>query len=190
MVILILVVILVKWRGSSGNRRPEERRKPASHQSTQFHAVSLKLARNACDAARAMEGRRFLSNAAPRIPLPDCDAAECNCRFVHHKDRRSGEDRRDPSVAAPNPDATSRNDERVANAGTIRRKTCSDKKKAAEMRRGLYSSRSGVSSGRRQSFPRTLQAAARRLRAPRRVRQSPPPAGPSLQTVPSARPAT
>jgi len=49
---------------------------------------------SSCQAAKDLEDRRFLSGAAPRIPLPDCDAAECKCKFVHHKDRRSGEDRR------------------------------------------------------------------------------------------------
>jgi hypothetical protein len=30
------------------------------------------------------------------LPLPDCDALECRCRFIHHKDRRAGRDRRSP----------------------------------------------------------------------------------------------
>ena len=41
-----------------------------------------------------MIGRRFLSSAATKLPLPGCDVLECNCRFVHHKDRRLGHDRR------------------------------------------------------------------------------------------------
>ncbi len=61
-----------------------------------FHAVSLKYSSNACDAAKAMTGRRFLASAAPRLPLPDCDALECRCGFAHHSDRRSGTDRRNP----------------------------------------------------------------------------------------------
>jgi hypothetical protein len=43
-----------------------------------------------------MSGKRFLSGAAPRIPLPECDVLECKCRFVHHEDRREGDDRRNP----------------------------------------------------------------------------------------------
>ena len=61
-----------------------------------YHAVSLKYSSNACDAAKAMTGRRFLSSAAPRLPLPECDALECRCRFAHHSDRRTGRDRRSP----------------------------------------------------------------------------------------------
>ena len=67
-----------------------------------YHAVSLKYSSSACDAAKAMTGRRFLSSAAPRLPLPECDALECRCQFVHHADRRSGKDRRSPfSPAGP-----------------------------------------------------------------------------------------
>ena len=61
-----------------------------------YHAVSLKYSATACDAAKAMTGRRFLASAAPRLPLPDCDALECRCAFAHHDDRRSGKDRRNP----------------------------------------------------------------------------------------------
>ena len=58
----------------------------------------MQFASNACDAAKNMKGRRFLSSAAPRIPLPDCDVGECQCKFVHHKDRRARHDRRSPFV--------------------------------------------------------------------------------------------
>jgi hypothetical protein len=37
-----------------------------------------------------MSGKRFLSGAAPKIPLPGCDVLDCKCRFIHHKDRREG----------------------------------------------------------------------------------------------------
>ena len=61
-----------------------------------YHAVSIKYSSDACDAAKAAVGTRFLASAAPRLPLPDCDAPVCNCQFVHHADRRSGKDRRSP----------------------------------------------------------------------------------------------
>lgn len=64
-----------------------------------FHAVSIKYSENACDAAKTMTGRRFLATAAPRLPLPECDALECRCQFTHHDDRRSGRDRRSPFSA-------------------------------------------------------------------------------------------
>ena len=71
-----------------------QRRKAAAK--TSYHAVSIRIDGSACEAAKALSGTRLLSNQAPMLPLPECDAAECNCRFAHHDDRRSGKDRRTP----------------------------------------------------------------------------------------------
>ena len=97
---LMLAVLLAIWLfvRKRNKHRPQTRqpgRKPNTDQSA-YHAVSIKFDANACDAARALEGRRFLAAAAPRLPLPDCDVLECKCRFVHHQDRRAGTDRRSP----------------------------------------------------------------------------------------------
>ena len=97
---LLLVLLLLLWlyvrRRQSNVATKTEAPAGVSQKSTAYHAVSLKFASNACQAARDMEGRRFLSSAAPRLPLADCDVLECNCRFVHHKDRRTGNERRSP----------------------------------------------------------------------------------------------
>ena len=104
--LIIVVALLLVWlwlrRRSAVSKKeaPQKPKKPKKPQSTAYHAVSIKLGDNACAAARDMSGRRFLSSAAPRLPLADCDAAECRCRFVHHDDRRSGKDRRSPFAAA------------------------------------------------------------------------------------------
>jgi len=97
---LVLVFLIAAWiflrRRKAGNR---DEIRPASRISSAdpaFHAVSIKFSGNACDAARALDGRRFLSSAAPKLPLAECDVLECRCRFVHHKDRRAGKDRRSP----------------------------------------------------------------------------------------------
>ena len=98
--VLILVVLLGAWlivrrrqKGTTEAPHPVSRR---HKESTAYHAVSIKFDTKACSAAKALEGRRFLSTAAPKLPLPDCDALDCKCRFVHHKDRRTGKDRRSP----------------------------------------------------------------------------------------------
>jgi hypothetical protein len=93
---LVLLYLFVKRRGVKENIRPDERRSTSNKPGSKFHAVSIKFKNNACEAAKKMEGRRFLSGAAPRIPLPGCDVLECRCRFIHHADRRRGEDRRNP----------------------------------------------------------------------------------------------
>jgi hypothetical protein len=60
------------------------------------HAVSVETGLTPCAAAIALSDRRFLSNEAPPLPLPDCDSDSCGCRYAHHDDRRSGDDRRMP----------------------------------------------------------------------------------------------
>ena len=93
--VLLAVLWFVRRNAKPGNVEPDPVRKIAAVGESKFHAVSIRFGANACEAARNMEGRRFLSAAAPRLPLPDCDAPGCKCRFKHHTDRRSGDDRRD-----------------------------------------------------------------------------------------------
>ena len=59
-----------------------------------YHAVSIKPGQECCEGAKQLAGTRFLSASAPKLPLPDCDVAVCQCRYAHFQDRRSGEDRR------------------------------------------------------------------------------------------------
>ncbi len=96
LVLLLLVWLYVRRRQEAANAAEEAPTRRVSQKSTAFHAVSIKFTSNACKPARDLEGRRFLSSAAPKLPLPECDVLECNCRFVHHKDRRTGKDRRSP----------------------------------------------------------------------------------------------
>lgn len=97
----LLVILLVAWlvlRLRSG-KQPVQQKQPVHKKltdSSPFHAVSIKAEASACAAAKALVGKRYLSDAAPRLPLPECDSATCTCRFVHYADRRSGRDRRSP----------------------------------------------------------------------------------------------
>ena len=98
---LILVLLLLAWlfirrRQGPDNAPAEKPDRRMSQKSTAFHAVSIKFGSTACKPARDLEGRRFLSSAAPKLPLPECDVLDCSCRFAHHKDRRTGKDRRSP----------------------------------------------------------------------------------------------
>jgi hypothetical protein len=68
--------------------------------SSPFHAVSLHGGTCACDGVRELKARKFLSNEAPALPLQGCSSRNCNCRYVHHEDRRSGENRREQHRAA------------------------------------------------------------------------------------------
>jgi hypothetical protein len=93
---LLGLLLFLRTKRSSENVRPPVAQQTPDKNDTTFHAVSIVFAKNACKAAMNMQGRRFLSGAAPKIPLPDCDALECRCRFAHHTDRRSHDDRRNP----------------------------------------------------------------------------------------------
>jgi len=101
-ILLVLVLILaVAWlvvrirRGNDAEADARPSLRPARKDPT-YHAVSIKYGPTACNAAKALAGVRFLSTEAPRLPLPECDAGECQCRFAHHPDRRSNRDRRSP----------------------------------------------------------------------------------------------
>ena len=94
--LLVAVLLFLKLRSRTPVRADEDKVDLAATARLKhdFHAVSIRPGVFACQAARDLEGQRFLSGAAPRIPLPGCDASDCTCRFSHHADRRAGEDRR------------------------------------------------------------------------------------------------
>jgi hypothetical protein len=68
-----------------------------------YHAVSIEPGPRACMAAKKLEGQRFLSSSAPMLPLAGCGGATCQCRYVHHNDRRNS--LRDRRVNFANPHA-------------------------------------------------------------------------------------
>jgi len=81
-----------------------------------YHAVSINIEQTGCAAAKAMTGRRFLSSAAPQLPLPECDALECRCIFTHHADRRENRNRRSPFASggySANPTGTHERERRA-----------------------------------------------------------------------------
>jgi hypothetical protein len=64
--------------------------------STPWHAVSVIAGARCCQAARLLQGTRFLSADAPRLPLSQCTmGASCVCAYKHHEDRRGQPRRRD-----------------------------------------------------------------------------------------------
>ena len=100
LVVLLAALLLVRRTQKSIKKKPVPKSstrvaaKPG--QNTKFHAVSIRLGNNACTAAKEMQGERFLASDAPMFPLADCDSPNCQCRFVHYKDRRARDDRRNP----------------------------------------------------------------------------------------------
>ena len=56
--------------------------------------MSIRPGEESCEAAQQFGQMRFLCAKAPRLPLPGCSVAVCNCRYTHFADRRTGLDRR------------------------------------------------------------------------------------------------
>ena len=61
-----------------------------------FAAVSIRGTSRACCRAKQLADERFLASKPPALPLEGCDAARCECYFVHYDDRRRDYDRRSP----------------------------------------------------------------------------------------------
>lgn len=49
---------------------------------------------NACDAVLSLTGASFAFDEAPPLPLPECAAMRCGCRYVGLEERRNGTPRR------------------------------------------------------------------------------------------------
>jgi hypothetical protein len=60
-----------------------------------WRAVSISVGPAPCISAKRSAARRWLPSQAPKLPMPGCDAATCNCRYRHHLDRRSRPRRKD-----------------------------------------------------------------------------------------------
>lgn len=75
------------------------RNQPRQHPQ-HYYGVSVQLGNNPCDAIRAIADKRYLSDEAPHLPLPDCDRDECRCMMPPQDDRRAGYDRRGDSFSA------------------------------------------------------------------------------------------
>ena len=90
----------VKLGHSAGNAN----RKPTNRSiapRSRWRATSIVREENSCDAVKAIAKKQFLDTerALPKLPLPECDVAVCNCKYVHSDDRRyTDEDRRTPNT--------------------------------------------------------------------------------------------
>lgn len=82
-------------------RKSGRKKAPVRTLSHLFHGIAIEPGDRACGAARELEGQRFLSDEAPRVPLDACDRASgCTCVYRHYSDRRT-EVRRDADMGLP-----------------------------------------------------------------------------------------
>ncbi len=104
LLVLTLAWLVVRIRNNKAIAKTESSPKP--DRMGVYHAVAIKYSENACDAAKALTGHRFLANKAPHLPLPECDFPDCRCQFANYDDRRSGNDRRSPFGSGRAPGST------------------------------------------------------------------------------------
>jgi hypothetical protein len=90
-VALALVAAAWFWLRSRARSEPSSSR--AGRPAERFAAVVIRTRSGACKAARALDGKRFLANKSPTLPLGRCTTKHCACTFEKMPDRR-GEDRR------------------------------------------------------------------------------------------------
>ena len=108
-IILLVLIVFVVLKTQSSPGRPGKKKAKLTHRQNAtggktrgadnpYRAVSIKCGKGACKSAKSVEGKRFLLGRISGLPLPECSASVCNCKFSHHEDRRIDDDsRRIPS---------------------------------------------------------------------------------------------
>lgn len=87
---LILVALLAwfLWRNISSNTERHKIKHRHPHEQHPYHSVSVETESSACKAQDKIKNTRFLSDDAPPLPLPNCQAKDCQCHYQHYEDRR------------------------------------------------------------------------------------------------------
>lgn len=90
MILGILVFFRLRPAGATSRTTRKRDRRTGFGVTDPFHAVSIRPANEGCPAVESLKLQRFLSEEAPALPLPECGARDCACKYIHHADRRSG----------------------------------------------------------------------------------------------------
>jgi hypothetical protein len=131
MKILIIIALAIaaflvigRMRANSGStaKKPpaktikaKKRTAPPAAQQHPFRATSIVLGESPCEAVRALAEKPYLDKDrnTPLLPLADCTAARCTCKYAHQQDRRDmDEDRRFTSSLQSEIYSTSDNESR------------------------------------------------------------------------------
>ena len=69
---------------------PKKAANDCNYESSKYRGVQVTASTDACcEAAKAISGKRFLSDNVPMLPLDDCDANNCQCTYKLYDDRRT-----------------------------------------------------------------------------------------------------
>ena len=97
-ILLFAILLTLIWWGREQFWSRKNQASTSTSNIQQFHAVSITPGKHACEAVKKLHNQRYLATEALQIPLADCDAGQCQCKYQHHSDRRTGRDRRYPSI--------------------------------------------------------------------------------------------
>ena len=92
----------ISTKRTKSRAKPSNSAKANNHvQLKPYRGISIVFDDCACDAVKANGLKRFLvaDGDAPMLPLSGCDAARCNCKYMHHDDRRDDDHDRRMSAA-------------------------------------------------------------------------------------------
>jgi hypothetical protein len=96
--LIALVAAISFWFFKLRGGRPSTARVTSAKSSSndsQHHGVSIEFNdATACGAVKRIGSKRFLRGEVPALPLSECHAENCECRYAHYDDRRTGEDDR------------------------------------------------------------------------------------------------
>jgi hypothetical protein len=91
-VLFLLAILSLFFYQYRKNRSLQRHHKPKHHHAQHpYHSVSVETQPDCCIAARKLAKKRFLSGEAPMLPLENCQASDCQCRYQHFNDRRDEE---------------------------------------------------------------------------------------------------
>ncbi len=77
-------------RKSAGYAKGKPNQLATADDTTRFRGVQVVAnGEGCCQAARDLEGKRFLLSQVPILPLRGCDTPECKCSYERFEDRRS-----------------------------------------------------------------------------------------------------
>ncbi len=93
--LLLLATRIRSGKGARAKRVQKSIARPAAErETTRWRAVRIKPGLICCDAASRIGDEVFLASESPKLPLEGCGERNCQCKYIHLEDRRSGGDRR------------------------------------------------------------------------------------------------
>lgn len=100
---ITLIVLIVLWfwlhhKSTVSSEKVHQKEEFIKTHPKVYHGISIHQCAKACANVKNLHGKRMLASEAVALPVFGCTVKKCTCSYVHHKDRRSGEDRRYASL--------------------------------------------------------------------------------------------